>query len=74
MEIVEHSIMDDLVIVGGDFYVAEHLVVRNDIVGAVNLKCVDRDLHISADMEFVVVDVDSLVADVNEGLLMKHYV
>ena len=96
METAEHLVMDDLVDVGGDLNVAkhlvvddpvavdgklciaEHLIVSNEIA---SLACIDGDLHVGADVEFVVADVgfvatgvDSLVADVNEVLLMKHYV
>lgn len=74
MEIVEHLVVNDLVVVGGDLYVVEHLVVSNEIVGVVSLVCVDGDLHIVVDVEFVANGVDSLIADVDEGLLLKHYV
>ena len=46
--------------------VAKHLVV--------SLACVDGDLHVVAHVELVFASVDSLVIDVNEDLLMKHYV
>ena len=65
---------DDLVIVANDLYVTEHLVVSNEIAGVKSLACIDGDLHVVADAEFVLVGVDSLVADVDEGFLMKHYV
>ena len=39
-----------------------------------SLECVDEDLHVFANVGFVATSVDSLVADVNEVLLMKHYV
>ena len=81
MEIVEHLVVADLVFVGDELYVAEHLFVRNEILVVVSLACVDGYLHIAIDMnffatdvEFVVAGVDSLVADVDEGLLKKHYV
>ena len=74
MEIAEHLVMDDLVVVGEALYVVEHLVVSNEIVGVESLACVDGDLHVAIDVEFFVVGVDSLVADVDEGLLMKCYV
>lgn len=74
MEIVEHSVVDDLVVVGDDLYVAEHLVVSNEIAGVVSLEYVTMKLHIAIDMGFVVASVDSLVVDMDEGLLMKHYV
>ena len=62
--------------------------MRNEIVDVVILACVDGDLNISIDVEFVATDVgffvadvelvapgvDSLVADVDEGLQMKYYV
>ena len=66
--------MDDPVIVGGDLYVVEHLVVSIETAGVVSLECVDGDLHIVANMEFVFASVDSLVANVNEVFLMRHYV
>ena len=74
MEIVEHLVMDDLVVGGGDLYVTEHLVVSSEIAGVESLGCIHGDLHISFDMEFVVVGVDSLVVDVDEDLSLKHYV
>ena len=81
MEIVEHLVMDDLVAIGGELCIAKHLVVNNEIVGVMSLACVYGDLHIAADMEFfstnvefVIASVDSLVADVDEGLLLKHYI
>ena len=70
METTEHLVVNDLVAVGGELCIAEH-----------GLACIDGDLHVGADVEFFVVDVgfvatgaDSLVADLNEVLLMKHYV
>ena len=74
MEIAEHLVVDDLVAIGGDLCVAEHLVVSNEIARVVSLACVDGDLHIVSNVELVAVDVDSLVVDVDEDLLMKHYV
>ena len=58
MDIAEHLVMDDLVVVGNDFYIVEHLVVNNEIVGVVSLACVDGDLHVSTDMEFFDADVE----------------
>ena len=72
MKIIEHLIMDDLVVV--DLYVAKHLVVRNETIGVVSLECVNGDLHVVADVGFVAIGVDSLVVDVNEVFSMKHYV
>ena len=59
METAEHLIMDDLVAVGGELCIVEHLVVSNEIV---SLACIDGDLHVGADVEFVVVeDISNLV-------------
>ena len=66
--------MDDLIAIGSELYVTNNLVVSNEIASVVSLACVDRDLHVATDVEFVVVGVDSLVANVDEDLLMKHYV
>jgi len=66
--------MDDLVIVDDELCVVEHLVVRNEIIGVVSLACVDGDLHIFSDVNFFSAGVDSLVVDVDEDLLMNHYV
>ena len=74
MEIAEHLVVDDLVVVADVLYVAEHLVVSNEIASVVSLTCVDGDLHVASDPEFVVAGVHSLVADVDESLLVKHYV
>ena len=74
MEVVENLVIDDLVVVGGKLCVAGHLVVSNEIARVVRLACVDGDLHVVNDVELVFASVDSLVADVNEVLLMKHYV
>ena len=81
MEIAENLVMDDPIAVGDEFCVAKHVVVRNDIARVVILACVDRDLHISIDVYFVATDVefvfagvDSLVSNVDKGLLLKHYV
>ena len=55
--------------------------MSNEIAGVMSLECIDGDLHIAIDVEFVANDVGffaasvgSLVADVDEGLLLKHYV
>lgn len=76
--VAEHLVVDDPVVVGGELCIAEHFIVSNEIIG---LAYIDGDLHAGADVEFVVanvgfvaIGVDSLVADVNEVLLMKHYV
>ena len=74
MEIIEHLVVDDLVSFGGELCVVEHLVVSNEMVGVEILACIDGDLHMATDMEFVFASVDSLVVDVNEFLLIKHYV
>jgi len=66
--------VDDLIAIGGELCTIEHLVVRNDIVGVVILACVDRNLHVVADVELFFASVDSLVVDVDEGFLVKHYV
>ena len=66
--------MDDLISIGGELCVAKHLVVSNEIAGVVSLACADGNLHVSTDMKFVSIGVDSLIVDVDEGLLMKHYV
>ena len=74
MEIVEHLVMDDLVVVGNKLSIAEHLVVSNKIARVVSLACVDGDFHVVANVELIFVGVDSLVIDVDEDFLMKHYV
>lgn len=74
IEIIEHLIMDDPVAIGGELCVVEHLFVSNEIASVVSLACVDGDLYITADVEFIVPRVDSLVIDVDEGLMMKLYV
>ena len=78
LNVVEHLAMDDPVAIGGELCIAEPLVVSNEIAGLV---CIDGDLHVGADVEIFVVDmgffpttVDSLVANVDERLLLKHYV
>ena len=53
MEIVENLVMDDLVVVGDELCVAEHLVVSNEIASVVSLACVDGDLHITIDVDFL---------------------
>ena len=73
MEIAEHLVIDDPVVVGGELCVVEHLVVSNEIVGVASLACVDGD-HVVVDVELVFASVVSLVADVDEGFLVKHYV
>ena len=60
MEIAEHLVMDDPITVGGELCIIEHLVVSNEISGFLSFSCVIRDLDI--------------IADVDEGLLMKYYV
>ena len=74
MEIVEDLVIDDPIVVGGELCAAEHLVVSNEIAGVASLACVDVDLHVVADVELVFASVNSLVIDVDEDLLMKHYV
>ena len=73
-QLVEHLVVDDLIAIGGKLCVAEHLVVSNEIAGVVSLACVDGNLHVVADVELVFAGVDLLVSDVDEGLLVKHYV
>ena len=46
--------------------------MRNEIVGVVILACVDRNLHVFPDVEFIFAGVDSLVAGVDEFFLVKH--
>ena len=72
MEIAEHLVMDDLVAVGDELCIVEHLFVSNEIVGVVSFAFMDGDLHVAIDLKFFA--IGSLVADVDEGLLMKHYV
>lgn len=48
--------------------------MRNGIVGVVILACVDGDLHIATDMEFVTTAMDSLVVAMDEDLRMKNYI
>ena len=74
MEIAKHLVMDDPVAVGGELCVVEHLVVSNEIVGIASFACVDGDLHVVSDVVFIVAGMDSLVIDVDEDFLMKHYV
>ena len=66
--------MDDLITIGGELCVVEHLIVSNEIDGVVGLACVDVYLHISIDVEFLIAGEDSLVSGVDEGFLVKHYV
>ena len=73
-QLVEHLVMDDPIAVGGELCAIEHLVVSNEIASVVSLACVDGDLHVVADVELVLSGVDSLVIDVDEDLLMTHYV
>ena len=74
MEIIEHLVVNDPVVVGGGLYVAEHLVVSNDTASVVCLECVDGDLHVVVDARFFATSVDSLFVDVDEDFLVKHYV
>ena len=60
MEIVEHLVVDDLVVVGGELCVVGHLVVSNEMVGVEILTYVSEELHISADMDFFFDGVYSL--------------
>lgn len=78
LNVVVHLAMDHLVVIGGELCIAEHLVVSIEIAGLV---CIDGDLHVGANVEIVVADMgfvattmDSLVANVDERLLLKHYV
>ena len=43
MEIVEHLVMDDLVVVGGDLYVAKHLLVSNETANVVSFSYVSEE-------------------------------
>ena len=85
---LQSLVMDDLVDVGGDLYVVEHLVVDDSVavggelcIAEHGLACIDGDLHVGTNVEFVVSDVgffatrvDSLVVDGDERFLFKHYV
>ena len=73
-QFVENLVMDDMIAIGGELFVAKYLVVSNEIAGVEILACVDGDLHIADDVELVSASVDSLVIDVDEDFLMKHYV
>ena len=73
-QLVEHLVMDDLIAIGGELCVADHLVVSHEIASVVSLACVDGNLHVVADVELVFSGVDSLVIDVDEDFLMMHYV
>ena len=48
--------------------------MSNEIASVESLACVNGDLHVVVDVEFVVSGEDSLFADVDEGLLVKYYV
>ena len=73
-QLVENLVVDDPIAVGGELCATEHLVWSNEIAGVASLACVDGDLHVVANVELVFAGVDSLVIDVDEDLLMKHYV
>ena len=73
MEITKHLVVDDLLSIGGEVYVVNHLVMRNEIVGVDCLAYVVEGLHIYTNMEFFV-GVDSLVTIEDEDFLMKHYI
>ena len=73
-KIAKHLVVDDLVTIGDVLYVVEDLVMSSEIAGVLSLGCVDGDLHVSIDVDFIVVGVDSLVVDVDDGFLMKPYV
>ena len=53
MEIVEHLVIDDSVVVGGELCVAEHLVVRNETTSVGSLAYVAEGFHIIVDVECV---------------------
>ena len=74
MEIEKHLVIDDLIVVGGELCATKHLVVSNEIAGVASFSCVDGDLHVVSDVELVFSGVDSIVVDVDEDFLMKHYV
>ena len=74
METTKNLVMDDPVAVGGELCIVEHLVVSNEIDGVLSLACVDGNFHVVADVELVFVGVDSLVSNVDEVFLVKHYV
>ena len=88
MEIVEHLVVDDPVVVGSDLYVAENLVMDDLVAVGGDLYVVE---HLVVSNEMIGVDnlayvdgdlhittdmefVDSLVVDVDEDFLMKNYV
>ena len=73
MEIANHLVMDDPVVVGDELCVVEHLVVSNEMVDVEILAYVVVDFFV-ADVEFAYASVHSLAVDVDEGLLLKHYV
>ena len=73
-ELIEHLDMDDPISIGGELCIVENLVVSYEIAGVVSLTCFDGDPHVANDVEFFFVGVDSLVIDVDEDFLMKHYV
>ena len=73
MEIAKHLVMDDLVSIGDELCVVENLVVSNEMVGVESLAYVAKDFF-TTDVELFVAGVYSPVVDVDEDLLMKHYV
>ena len=68
MEIAEHLVMDDLIVVGDELCIKKNLFVNNENAGIVSLTCADEDLHVATNMKFVAIGVDSLVVDVVEDL------
>ena len=63
MEIIEHLVMDDLLVVGNELCIAKHLVVSNEITDVVSLACVLGDLHVTTNMGFVSINVEVVVAE-----------
>ena len=74
MEIVEHLVVDDLVVVGDELCVVKHLVVSNEVASVVSMECVHGDLRVVSNVDLVFFGVISLLIDVDEGFLVKHYV
>jgi len=69
MDIVEHLVMDDLVVVGDKLCVSEHLVVSNEIAGIESLAYLFEELHIATDVDLVL-DIHVVIIDVGLDTLV----
>ena len=71
MEIIEHLVMDNQVVVGDELHVAEHFFVSNEIAGVGSFGCVGDGFHIFVGVDFFL-DLPIVSIDVDFDVLIRE--